>query len=231
MNVLAAPLVAAAARNNAEWCHAFCRSHGIEGRFENGRWYSSVRTPPLYPDVVTLQPGLTTAQALAGVDLASGCSVKDSFGDLDLEGAGFAELFAAQWIARLDPEVNADSQWRSITTDAGLADWEAAWDDEPGELRFFSPRLLAEPDVVFVARYSDGQITAGGIVNRSAEVIGIGNVFAPPEDLDAAYAAAPAAAAAIWPGLPVVGYEHGPPLSAAETAGFARIGALRIWVS
>ena len=36
-------LVAAAARNNAEWCHALCRAYGIVGRFGASFWASSVR--------------------------------------------------------------------------------------------------------------------------------------------------------------------------------------------
>jgi hypothetical protein len=40
----------------------------------------------------------------------------------------------------------------------------------------------------------------------------------------------PAAAARLWPSLPVVGYEDGTALDAARQAGFDAIGDLRIWV-
>jgi hypothetical protein len=36
--------------------------------------------------------------------------------------------------------------------------------------------------------------------------------------------------ASLWPGLPVVGYQHGTALHAARRAGFDAIGDLRIWL-
>jgi len=38
----------------AEWCDALCRTHGIAGQFGMDFWSSSRRTPPYYPDAVTL---------------------------------------------------------------------------------------------------------------------------------------------------------------------------------
>jgi hypothetical protein len=35
-------LVRTAARNNAEWCDAFCRTHGVRGRFRPGHPDSSL---------------------------------------------------------------------------------------------------------------------------------------------------------------------------------------------
>lgn len=223
--------VGAAARNNAEWCHVFCEAHQIRGVFEESRWFSPSRTPPLYPDVVTLQPGLSAQQALAGTESGRGSSVKDSFNELDLDDAGFRVLFTAEWIVAWNPGSSDSADWRAITSDDALAEWEAAWDDDPGDERFFPSSLLAEPDVVFLAHYDGGQISAGVIAGRSAGVVGLGNVFATGMDLDVAYAAAGAAAAKLWPGLPVVGYEHGEPLAAAHAAGFQSIGPLRIWTA
>lgn len=227
----AGALVAAAARNNAEWCHLFCRAHGIEGVFEERRWYSRSRTPPLYPDVVTLQPGLSAEQVLAGTERDRGSSVKDSFDELDLDDAGFRVLFTAEWIVARSPGSSAGSGWRAITNDGALAEWEAAWDDDPGDERFFPSTLLAESNVVFLAHYDSGLISAGATTSRSGGVVGLGNVFATGMDLDTAYAGASAAAAKLSPGLPVVGYEHGEPLAAAQAAGFESVGPLRIWIA
>jgi hypothetical protein len=227
----AASLVIAAARNNAEWCHLFCQARGVECVFEERRWYARSRTPPLYPDVVTLHAGLGVEAALVGVDRGRGCSVKDSFSDLDLDSAGFRVLFDAEWIVRSDPPAGGDSSWHAVATDVELAAWEAAWDDDPGEERFFPSGLLAEDGVAFLARYDADGISTGALANRSAAVVGLSNVFAAGLDLDTAYAEASAAAGAIWPGLPIVGYDHGDPLVAAHAAGFESIGALRIWVS
>jgi hypothetical protein len=224
-------LIGAAARNNAEWCQLFCRAHGIEGIFDEDRWYSRSRTPPLYPDVVTLRPGLDAEQALAGVDRGPGCSVKDSFADLQLEDVGFRELFVAEWILRRDPLADPGSGWCSIATEDALAKWEAAWDDEPGDEPFFPSSLLGEPGVVFLAQYDDDAISAGALANRSGNVVGLSNVFASSLDLAKAYVGASAMVAGIWPGLPIVGYDHGDPLAAARAAGFESIGLLRVWIS
>jgi hypothetical protein len=81
-------LVRAAARNNAAWCHAFARTHGIAGRFQAAFWSSPVRTPAYYPDAVTLRPNFAVESLLFGIDAGEGCSVKDSFACLDLGAAG-----------------------------------------------------------------------------------------------------------------------------------------------
>ena len=81
-----------AARNNAEWCDAFCGG----GVFDDRLWSSPQRTPPFYPDAVTLVPGVSADEILARVDAGEGCSVKDSFCDVELPG--FEVLFDAVWL-------------------------------------------------------------------------------------------------------------------------------------
>jgi transposase-like protein len=44
----------AAVRNNAEWCDAVCRAHGITTSFDPHVWVALRRSPPMYPDAVTL---------------------------------------------------------------------------------------------------------------------------------------------------------------------------------
>ena len=123
-------LLAAAARNNADWCDAYCRSQGVAGRFTADCWSSPRRTPPLYPDAVTLAPGVAVATVLGGIDSSAGCSVKDSFDDLDLDAAGFRPLFRAAWIARTDaPEPR--SGW-SASPLAGMENQAAALDGPAG---------------------------------------------------------------------------------------------------
>ena len=80
-------LACAASRNNADGCHAFSRTHGIAGRFRADFWSSPVRTPPYYPDAVTLRPNIAVEHLLAGIDAGEGCSVKDRFACLDLGAA------------------------------------------------------------------------------------------------------------------------------------------------
>ena len=95
-----AALLRHAVRNNAEWCDVMCRAHGGSGRFQGGWWSSPRRTPPLHPDAVTLQPEAVEAQVLHDIDTTAGCSIKDSFSNLDLRAAGFHVLFDAEWVVR-----------------------------------------------------------------------------------------------------------------------------------
>ena len=105
-------LLAAAARNNADWCDAFCRAHGIDGSFSGDVWAAPARTPPLYPDAVTFAPGVRAGDVLRRVETGSGCSVKDSFADLDLGAHGFGVLFEAEWIHHVHPRP-ASTEWRA----------------------------------------------------------------------------------------------------------------------
>src|SRR3954452_23099514 len=117
-----------AALNNAEWCHAFCRSHGITGRFDAVAWSSAERTPPLYPDAVTLDSGCSPESVVSRVDASPGCSIKDSFADVDLRPSGFEVLFAAEWLRRDQPRRSDPSKvWAAIGDAAFVSRWEPAW--------------------------------------------------------------------------------------------------------
>src|SRR3954452_15234079 len=139
------PIVYAAARNNAEWCDAFCCTYGIAGRFDAECWTSPERTPPLYPDSVTLVPGVAATQLLSAIDTSDGCSVKDSFADLDLTSDGFRVLFRGTWLVRAPGDAApASSRWLVIETQEQLEEWESAWRVSPGGPAFFRPALLAD---------------------------------------------------------------------------------------
>ncbi|MFD8148131.1 hypothetical protein [Streptomyces sp. NPDC059708] len=222
-------LLRAAARNNAEWCAAVCGG----GRFSASLWSSRRPAPPLYPDAVTLAPESSAAEVLAGVAAGTGRSVKDSFASLDLGPAGFEVLFEARWIHRPAGPAAAPAggrlEWDEVEGPGELADWEAAWGDGEGGGTFHAG-LLRE-GIVFLAGRDGGRITAGAVLSAGGGVVGVSNVFATtPADADGAWAAALDASAHHWPGLPVVGYEHGEDLDAALRAGFSPIGPLRVWL-
>ena len=116
---------AIAAANNAAWCAAVWRSHGLPVEQAQGFWFTRRPRPPLYPNVVTVDPAAypldqaVLISALAA-DLDS-FSVKDSFACLPLEGAGFRQLFEARWLWRDHPrqaETRIDAaRWRRVTAD------------------------------------------------------------------------------------------------------------------
>jgi len=219
-----------AARNNAALCDAVSRAHGCDGLYSADAWTSAQRTPPFYPDAVTLDPDVDAGALLARIDRSPGASVKDSFCTLDLAPHGFRILFEAEWVFRA-AEVSATVGGCSTVADAdALAEWERAWagDDPPRGL--FPPSLLAEPDIVFLRRGAVGAVAAGAVVNRSAAVVGISNVFAPAGGLVDAWTGLVSEVSVRFPDCAMVGYEPLGSLDAARGAGFRSIGRLRIWI-
>lgn len=232
-------MITVSARNNAEWCDVMCRAHGRPGVFGERAWTSERRTPPLYPDAVTLTPDATAGEVLDRIDRTTpGCTVKDSFGRLDLSAAGFDVLFEARWIHRpavlAAPVAPAGVTWRPARTARHLAAWEAAWSGGDDDLTgLFRPELLAARAATVLAGTTDGgtRTVAGAVVSRGGGAVGISNLFAVDDDLDAAWAGCLAAVARFWPGIPVVGYEHGDVLAAAARQGCVPGQALRVWLA
>ncbi|MGZ6897122.1 MAG: hypothetical protein ACXVJZ_06775 [Acidimicrobiia bacterium] len=214
------PTVEVAARNNAAWCEVVARTHGVAGTIGPQWWAGATRTPPLYPDAVTLAPGADAAALLAAIDPAPGASVKDSFADLDLARFGFSVRFDATWTARTAPAGPAGSRL-ALVDPPGFAAWERSWRGADGPGDVLRPALLDDPRVTLL-----GAECGGAVVFRSAGVVGVSNVFGGvpvwPE-------------LAAWldrtrPGVAAVGYETGPELEAARAAGFEVLGPLRVWV-
>ncbi|MFJ6851853.1 hypothetical protein ACIQM3_15190 [Streptomyces sp. NPDC091271] len=228
-------LAMAAARNNAEWCAAMCRSHGLESEFGSQAWAAPVRTPLFYPDAVTLGPGADGTALVARIGTAAaGASVKDSFADLDLTQAGFEVLFEAQWIHRPagTPAPASELRWDVVGDRAGLSAWALAWDDGDGNAHLFRPGLLDDPETfVLAGRSADGRVVAGAVASRSEQMVGLSNVFAREGGgPDGGWPVVLQAVGRLFPGLSVVGYEQGDELAAAVRVGFKPVGPLRIWI-
>jgi hypothetical protein len=208
-------MVLAAAENNARWCDAVCRSQGLATRFSGDLWCVQGGAPRFYPDVVTLRPSATGEDVLAH---APG-SVKDSFACLELPG--YEVLFEAQWLVHRAPRAGETSlTWSAVSA---AEEWAAA----AGLEGIIRAPLLDDPDIrILAGRQPDGgPIVAGAILNATGDVVGLSNVFG-----EAQWRELPAVAAAVFPGRPIVGYEHGDALEEALAAGFAPLHPLRIWV-
>jgi hypothetical protein len=232
-----------AARNNAEWCDAVCRAHNNPGEFHDGIWISRHAVPRFYPNAGTLaEPSprqLELIDELIAARLPSGWAVKDSFSMLDLESREFRILFDAEWIylpvSRMQDIGSARTsvRWEIVNNDLALAEWESAWSEAAGDTgkdRIFLAPLLENKDVAVVAGFRDGHIVAGAIANRSDDVVGWSNFFASATEMFDHAVASLATIARIFPGLPIVGYEHGDDLRNAHSIGFESIGALRVWI-
>jgi hypothetical protein len=218
-----------AARNNAEWCDAVCRTHGVDTVLDHDAWMARRRSPPLYPDAVTLRERLSASRLLARIDSSRGCSVKDSFASVDLSAYGFRVLFEAEWIYRRPTRlpVRRELDWTVVHTADELLVWAAAH----GGGQTFQPALLDNPTVAVLMARDGDDVVAGVVGNRSASVVGLSNLFVLGADPDQFWAAASDAVSAQFPGLPLVGYEHEPSLHAARRAGFVSVGQLRVWLN
>ncbi|MHB1446435.1 MAG: hypothetical protein ACYCZV_12370 [Acidimicrobiales bacterium] len=232
-----------AACNNAFWCDAVCRSHGLHTTFQDGFWLQADAPLPLYPNIVTTAPEPVVAQTRRVEILKADApdapwSVKDSFGLLELESTGMRRLFEAEWVHREPLGYRAASEplaCQRVDSPDELAAWESAWGQRPEEWslgggRVFQPSLLADPDIAPIAVKDGGVIVAGLIANRAADAIGFSNGFARIGS-ETALRVCIDAAGSLWPGLPLVGYTGGEAVEQLEALGFARVGPLRIWVS
>jgi hypothetical protein len=216
-----------AARNNAEWCDLVCRGQGVTTLLDARMWVARHRSPPRYPDAVTLLPDVTVDEVLSRIDASDGCSVKDSFAALDLRPAGFHVLFEAEWIHHPPPpDPPFPETWRPVETPEELRDWAA----RHGGGDVFVPELLADPRVAILAGHAGSAIVSGAIGSASASEVGVSNVFTSAAKLVELWRDAPRAIACRFPGLPLVGYESGADLEAALRNGFAAVGPLRVWV-
>lgn len=137
-------------------------------------------------------------------------------------------MFSATWIHR--PAYGAAEQrfapgWSTVSDEQGLAAWNALHDTTDVLL----PPLLRRGHFRILARYDGGQLVAGAVARLGSGVVEVSNVFAVPgHQLDWSLLAS--AMQHLWPGRPFVGYERGDRLREAESAGFAKVGPMRVWV-
>lgn len=222
-----------AARNNAEWCAAVWRSHGLPVEQACGLWFCPRPTPQYYPNVVTVERAADIAEQIRFIaelgrfrpDLK--ISVKDSFACLDLRTAGLTPLFDARWLwcdENAAPAAVGGLRWRRVDDERSLVDWELAWRGSAlTGPRIFQAELLSDQRAAFLGGFdAAGTILAGGIVYRAAGASGITNVFGSRTQFMSALAS-------LLPAHPIVGYERGDALKSAERNGFQVLGPLRVW--
>src|SRR5262245_60179252 len=223
-------LTAMAALNNAEWCAAMWRSHGLPVEQSHGMWFCPYPTPQYYPNVVTVDAAAEpTKQVRFIAQLARDhhLSVKDSFSCLNLSVAGFQTLFDAHWLYRRQstPPLEASTLvWRPIANEQGLTAWEHAWrGTDPDPRRIFRAELLEDQRVCVLAGFDEMEvIRAGGIAYNAAGTTGITNIFG-------SYRQFLNALVTLFAPAEIVCWEHGRDLTLAVELGFAVLGGLRVW--
>ncbi len=118
-----------------------------------------------------------------------------------------------------DPDAGAGGAWRH----------EHHPEDGPRDL--FRAELLDHDSVAVLAAYRGDAVVAGAILNRSAMVVGISNVFVVPGEDLVPWPRCLAFAGELFADKPVVGYESGASLLQAERNGFQTAGPLRVWIN
>ena len=235
-----------AVQNNSQWCDAICRSHGVPGEFHEAYWINHGEVPPYTSKLIALAGSAHAATQLAAVqsliisEPESFFSVKDAFQCLDLAPLGFGVLFDAMWIYwtpgsafHVDPAERLE--WSVVEDSVALGDWERAWRGSPanatvaGSPSVFLPTLLQEPRLHFLAGKRDDITVASAALNRTGDVVGLSNVFSGIAGVGPLFPGCARLAQELYPGIPIVGYERGDDLVAAENAGFARVHGLTVW--
>lgn len=246
-------LLAQAVHNNAVWCDTICQLQSGPGIFTRTLWIHSDQAPLYYPNLITLTPDaqLPSRQEKVGAWLREQqgypVSVKDSFANLDLTNAGFQQLFQAWWLLRPTPgrlvardsrrTIGADracspspASWRPVTTEQELLLWEKAWaGGATPSRRTFLPPLLASTEIAIIAAWQGEQIIAGAIASRTAQVVGISNIFAPEQGARDYWTGMLSLLEELYPALPLVGYEQADSVQTALDVGFTILGPLRVW--
>lgn len=221
-------LIQAAARNNAEWHAAVCRSHGLASQFTSAAWLCDGDPPPYYGRFVGLtdDPNALEAAITGHRRLGSGeWGCKDSYRVLG-DAPNRRKLFDAVWYAREPgPLAIAPAECPIVRDETELAAWVAAWGETPEGRPVFVPDILREPRISFV---HDGTCRGGCVPYRSRgeDVVGLTNFFGDPAALHTTIRAVIAGN----PGCTVVGY--GPDREAEQLAqlGFHALGPLTVWI-
>lgn len=233
--------------NNVFWYRAMFMAHRIHCATDDLTWWTDAAPPPFHSNLVVLSPAAGPAhvqQRLRAIERAVwplGLSLKDSFANLDCAAAGYDILFEASWIWRepglaMPPApAGAPAAWSTVTSPEDLRAWEDAWwADARNNLdaptsRQFPDSLLASPNHRFFVKRDGRRVIAGAIANRSPGALGLSNTFCTGSATFNDWDGLIRTAGERFPGVPLVGYERGEALALAQSAGFAPVGALRVW--
>jgi len=209
------PALRAAVDASVSWYDALCALHGVPCGIEDDVWCAYAPPPPLHSNAKTVEPGTQLDRILAAIPAEGG--IADSFGEFDLTGEGYRLLFEARWIHRPAPVESLrqlPTGWEPVRTKSELRAWTSRHDTEsvltPGLLHRSAFRVLGRRD-------GDGY-GAGVVLHLGTGTVSLSNVWSTSAGLD--WTELVSAAAAVFPGRALVGYERGDGLEGALAAGF-----------
>lgn len=227
--------------NNNDLYEAVFGAQSINFNREQSICYCLGKTPPLYSNLVTVSEGWKPDEIFSSIEENfknenwEEWSIKDSFAALDLHVYGFKNLFDANWFY-LEAEHFAASKnasginYKIVETAENLSDWLKAWDsDENLGRRIFQNSMLDNPKIRFVAGYDKEKILSGCLINKTEDVLGISNFFAPDSSVEH------------WSEIiefvhnsiefaDIVGYERKDLVKKLQMSGFEAVGDLTVWL-
>jgi hypothetical protein len=233
--------LAKAILNNNELYEAVFSPQQIKSYKNDLIWYCLEETPPFYSNLVTVSENWRPDKIFEEIDRNfkkenwEKFSIKDSFSVLDLTKFGFKKLFDAQWIyleaENFKPQKQSGKlNYKIVKNEIELKKWKIAWDaDENIGNSIFYPQMLNDPKVFFVTGFDKDKIVSGCLINKTPDVLGISNFFAPVETID------------YWSEMinfifdsikctDVVGYERSNFARELQTLGFEDVGDLTVWL-
>jgi hypothetical protein len=227
-------------KNNNDLYQAIFESDHIKFHIKDDIAYTEQQVPPLYSNLVTRSKGWAPDDIFSNIDRHyesenwSEWSIKDSFSVLDLAVYDFQKLFDAQWIylqtTDFKPLETDDVRYENIKTERELSDWRIAWDSDAalGE-KIFKRQLLNNPHLDFIAGYEKARLVSGCLVNKTDDLLGISNFFAPSQSIS------------YWSSIvtfilktignkDIIGYEREPSVGVLKILGFESLGSLTVWI-
>lgn len=222
------PRLRTAVDASARWYDDVFAVHDIPTSRGDGLWYACGEPPRWHSAAKTLEPSVAVHRAVRAVELFEHCSVADSFGDLDLSGAGFELLFEATWVHHTpyaQPAAVLPEGWSVVSRHDELEQWNILH-ETTGVL---VPAMLTHPRFTFLARHADSVLTGGAVLHDcQGDAVGLSNAWVlPGTRLDAA--ALVACAGTTHPGRGLTDYARGEDLDALVEAGFTRLGPQVVW--
>jgi len=221
-----------AVENNADWCGAIARSHGLPYRRTTSMWYCAEEMPPLYPNLVTLDamPDPPMEAELLEATLRPGWGIKDSFSSLELNRHGFTVLKNAEWYVREPaawvPPTGALEAVRLVETQRQFSAWVAAWGETPPGSTIFDAKVLKDESVDLLYVQRDGKVVAGIACNIGDAVVGISNAFGEHSAMTACIGRC----VDENPSRALVGYGSSREIRGLQRLEFRSLGSLRIWL-
>lgn len=218
----------AAIEASRRWYEMTFALHGKRFRQRDDIWVAQDEPPAFHSSALTLSPSLDPEVVAAVAARPNDHSVADTFADVALEQRGYTVFFEATWVHASRPRrpTARPTGWTVLDTVAALEVWSTAHD----YVGVLPAAVLALPEVEVLARYSNGQMTAGAVLHVGGPAVGLSNVWA-LSDRELDWADVLAASWSLHPDDDLVGYERGDDLSGALAAGFIGVGAHRVWRS